>query len=139
MNFPREHHVSRETIEVIRQQLELDISLNLIVQSNSMAPVFWAGHTITVKKLPPILKKYDIVVFWTGEVLISHYFKHQNFLIPKNGERTIVTSGLNTHEDLPLPYSKLVGIVVSHKLSFWRKLLLEIRRLTNVNLSNSVR
>jgi hypothetical protein len=75
-----------------------------------MEPVLKVGSSYKLIQSPfTALKKFDVVVFWTGEVLVAHYVWHINSTVDKG---TLVTRSLRPGtEDLPLQHEQIMGKV----------------------------
>lgn len=100
----------------------LNIMLKYQVVSDSMMPLIPIGSEITIKKIQDVdrLKKFDIIVFKSGNLLMCHYYWHQNQHFDKG---MITTRALKSGgHDIPFDKNKILGIVTNFKLSGWMKI-----------------
>ncbi|MBA2405171.1 MAG: S24 family peptidase [Bdellovibrionales bacterium] len=89
------------------------------IVSGSMVPVINIGEEIMVEIKARDLKRFDIIVFWQDEMLICHYLWNMNrFIKPILMQTRNISGG----KDYPIKDEDYIGKVVSHKLSFLRKL-----------------
>lgn len=105
-------------------------SVEIRLVSNSMAPLLPTGATARIEPCSPEdLSKYDIIVFWYHGDLTCHCFWSPGLFPAANGERTLVTKGLNNSSvDDPVHESWLLGKVVSHRTSAWQFNALLLKR-----------
>lgn len=89
------------------------------IVSGSMVPVINIGEEIVVEVKARDLKRFDIVVFLDEGKLICHYLWTINRLVEPRLMQTRNTYG---HKDFPIREEDYIGRVISHRLSFWRKL-----------------
>jgi hypothetical protein len=113
-------------------QREKRVSFNVV--SGSMEPLIMTGSQIDVAPVVALdeLRVFDILLFWNGRLLICHYLWHINAIPNADGSRTVVTRPLAFNgEDLPVPEDHILGKIVSHKISFWRKLKIILGKRAN--------
>lgn len=71
------------------------------------------------------LKRFDIIVYWSKEVLIAHYFwranKHFN---DDPNDAYLITRPLNPLRsyDHPIKFDQILGIITEKKISLWSKI-----------------
>ena len=99
-------------IELLKRQLRTNGSIPAQVFGESMLPLVREGQLVTVYPLEiGRLKRFDVVVFWSGQRWIIHYVWHFNEIPGASGERVFITRGLNVRgEDSPVAESKILGI-----------------------------
>jgi hypothetical protein len=110
----------------VRQRLGSGGRLKCRVVSGSMEPVIAVGEAIEVERLPlngvDGLKRFDIVLYDTGEKLVCHYFWGCNRHPEADGSLLCLTRSLDeSGEDLPVPTSSILGRVTSHRLPWHRR------------------
>ena len=134
MSFPDKLKVDRSQFDELRKTLAREGSLGFRVSTESMAPVIPVGAIIEVAQLDqrPVAP-FDILVFWNGSELICHYVRQLNRLAPSGS--VYVTSALGGVDLLPLPAEQILGRVVSHKLSLWRRVIILVNVLASRALS----
>ena len=100
------------------------------IKGNSMNPLFQDGQFVAGNTAfnPDHLKKYDIVVYEYNGEHFCHYVwkKFKNF---KSGEDNIIqTRPLNPVWDYDdyITTKKLIAIVINQKISFLRRIYIEI-------------
>lgn len=127
--------VSKQEFEALRFYLKEKGEIHLEVVSASMEPLIKVGEQVDVKPMlsgSGTLKKFDIIVFWNGELLICHYIRNFNLLAVPGGQGSITTRGLKTRRyDLPCYDEMILGRVLSHRLTFWQKLRLRLLDVLN--------
>ena len=101
------------------------IEVNLM--GKSMNPLMHQGDKVHVTKFESInkLKRFDILVFWSGDLLVCHYFWRKNSIfIDSELDPVIMTRPLNPIRayDAPIKASQILGTVNDVKISFWLKL-----------------
>jgi hypothetical protein len=92
------------------------------VVSDSMTPLIPIGAELHLKKYHPgmNLKKFDILVFKENDVLMCHYFWHQNVFLDKD---LITTRALKDGKlDVPFSTKQILGVVINYKINWWMKL-----------------
>jgi len=89
------------------------------IVSGSMEPVIKVGEEILIEVKAKNLKRFDIIVFVRDEKLVCHYLWNLNRFIRPLLLQTRNIQGLR---DYPIKEEDYIGKVVSHKLSFLRKL-----------------
>ena len=87
--------------------------------SGSMIPVIKIGEDVLVDVKSKDLKRFDIIVFLRDEMLICHYLWNINRLVEP---LLMQTRNIHGGKDYPIKEEDYIGKVVSHKLSFFRKL-----------------
>jgi signal peptidase I len=91
------------------------------IVSGSMIPVIHIGESIVVDVGNMDIKRFDIVVIYTNGILICHYVWNINKIVTPV---LLQTRNMARQTDYPVPMEDYLGKVVSHKISFWRKLRL---------------
>lgn len=108
-------------IEVLRQKLASGSPHQLTVVSDSMSPLIAIGEDIVVHPRPAKedLKIFDIILFYQGGRLNAHFLTK----IDWQGD-TFITRPLKDprHQDYPLQYQDILGIIKNKKLNWWHKL-----------------
>ena len=94
------------------------------IVSPSMSPVVKVGDFITVDVGEMNIKRFDIIVVYLNEVLVCHYLWRFNQKIKPIYMQTRSLSGAL---DSPIPVENYLGKVVSHELSFLRKIILFLK------------
>ncbi len=89
-----------------------------------MSPVIKEGDFITVDVGEMNIKRFDIIVVYLNEVLVCHYLWRFNQKIKPIYMQTRNLSGAL---DSPIPVENYLGKVVSHELSFLRKIILFLK------------
>jgi signal peptidase I len=89
------------------------------IVSGSMIPVINIGEEVLVDVKSKELKRFDIIVFLRDEMLICHYLWNINRFVEP---RLMQTRNIHGGKDYPIKDEDYIGKVVSHKLSFLRKL-----------------
>ncbi len=107
-------------IEVLRKKLASGEPHQLTVVSDSMTPLIKVGEEITIKAkpAPENLQIFDIVLFYQGGRLNAHILTK----IDKNKDQ-LITRPLKDprHQDYPLNYDDLLGVISNKQLSWWHK------------------
>jgi hypothetical protein len=123
---------SWEDAQAVGALIRLRGKVRFTAASGSMEPLIMTGSQIEVGPIDSFddLRTFDILLFWNGERLICHYLWHINTLTNPDGERTVVTRPLASYqgEDLPVPTGHILGRIISHKISFWRKLAIILHK-----------
>lgn len=84
-----------------------------------MIPVINIGEEITVEVKAKNLKRFDIIVFMQDDILICHYLWNINrFIEPL----LLQTRNISGGRDYPIKEEDYIGKVLSHRMSFLRKL-----------------
>ncbi len=87
--------------------------------TGSMIPVINIGEEITVEVKAKNLKRFDIIVFMQDDILICHYLWNINrFIEPL----LLQTRNISGGRDYPIKEEDYIGKVLSHRMSFIRKL-----------------
>ena len=100
--------------------------MDINVVGKSMIPVYKPeGQVLKVSFIENIksLKRFDIIVFWQNNMLISHYYWKKNAYFNDPNEPTIMTRPLNPIKsfDHPIKNDQILGIL-PEKISLWLKL-----------------
>lgn len=108
-----------ENFDKLKDKLRHDRSLSIKIASNSMAPIMPTG---TVALIEPVsyddIQPLDFIVFHSDGILICHATWDKGFFKAANGDRTIITRGLESpFFDLPMRESNILGRVTSHRIS----------------------
>jgi hypothetical protein len=109
-------------IKALRQALELK-SVEIRIASGSMEPVLKVGGRYNLEKVSiQDLRRFDIIVFRRGQILIAHYVWHVNRHFDKGHiiTRSLIPGG----EDLPILPSDVFGRVQLIKIPSWTRLRL---------------
>lgn len=110
--------------------------LDITITGNSMKPLFNEDSQQTkVRYIDDLnlLKRFDVIVFWQGDKLISHYFwKKNEYFQNDNGEPYIITRPLNPIKsfDIPIVSAQILGIL-PEKIGLGLKLKIFFRQLFN--------
>lgn len=115
---PKSSEISKFEFSQLKLELEQQGRLGFEVVTNSMEPIIAVGDFIEVEPLPQQLNLFDIVVFWNGKILISHYIWHQNM---KFGTTIITKNYLDGGIDLPIERNRVLGLVTNKKINLWQK------------------
>ncbi|MBT3583767.1 MAG: S26 family signal peptidase [Halobacteriovoraceae bacterium] len=93
------------------------------VLTDSMTPLILPGENIEVVPCDEF-KKFDVVIFWDGEKLVSHYIWHKNLLQQRNKNSLYTTRSLISPnlDDLPVSEMHILGLVTDRKISLFQKL-----------------
>lgn len=119
--------VSLRTFNEMKEKLKSE-DVTLKVMSNSMEPLIKVDDEVTVRQLDKALKKFDIIVYWNGKILVGHYVWHINKHFSRENSLIITTRCLSSKwEDLPIQEEQILGVIVSHKISFWWRMRLTFR------------
>ena len=110
-----------DQFQKLKQKLNLQGELAFEVVSGSMEPVIRTHSTITVAPLLETPKRFDILVFAVGDILICHYFWFLNPSISTQNEKLFITRSMSGFEDTPFSPSDVLGKVISHRLSSLQK------------------
>ena len=96
----------------IQKLITKDGFIEVNMTGNSMDPILRDGDKIIVKRVDPrYLKRFQIILFWQNEALVTHYIRH--LLPPESNTRyDIITKGIkNNYLDKPISFSDVLGIV----------------------------
>ena len=119
-----EYHHFLMAKKIVRKEGEIQIQ----IQGRSMIPLYEPnGEEARVLYLQTLgeLKRFDIVVFWQDNILISHYFwKANKYFNEDLNNPTLVTRPLNPIKafDHPIHFEQILGIIRERKISFWLKI-----------------
>ena len=94
------------------------------VITGSMHPVIKIGDGITVEVGNLEIKRYDIIVIYAHGKLICHYLWAYNRIFKPV---LFQTRSLVGGKDFPVDSSDYLGKVVSHRLSWWRRVRLLLK------------
>ena len=104
---------------------------NLIgqIMSGSMEPLLLVGDQIEIFPCQfSELKKFDIIVFGAGKILVCHYVWHINRKSWGKKSTSLVTRSLKGRgEDFPITENEIVGIVKKLKIPLSTKISLIVR------------
>ncbi len=114
--------VSNADFEGLKTSLRKIGSIEIRLISNSMAPLLPTG---SIARIEPCsfddVAKYDMIVFWYHGELMCHCVWARGAFPAANGERTLITKGLNNaSSDDPVRESWVLGRVVSHRTNAWQ-------------------
>lgn len=96
----------------IQKLIAKDGFIEVNMKGNSMDPILKDGDKVIVKRVDPkYLKKFQIILFWQNDALVTHYIRH--LLPPESNTRyDIITKGIkNNYLDRPISFSDVLGIV----------------------------
>jgi hypothetical protein len=116
--------------QVLKNKLRKTGSVEIRIVSGSMAPLLPVGSLASIEPCDfDHLNPFDLVVFFEEDKFICHTFWSGGAFPAANGDRTLMTWGLNNPDrDLPVAERFLFGRVTSHRLSPWRCFLFTLRR-----------
>ena len=97
------------------------------VASDSMSPILKVGDQITIDVGQMDIKRYDIVVVYLNDILVCHYLWRFNKVIKPV---YLQTRNMLGSLDTPIPLENYLGKVISHDLSFLRKMILLINQFS---------
>ena len=107
--------ISREQFEKLK---ELPIFKGKII-SASMEPVIMTGEDVVIDVGAKDLKRFDIIVIFVDGKLVCHYLWQMNQIIKPV---LLQTRNMSGRKDFPVYEEDYLGKVISHKISFWRRL-----------------
>ncbi|MEQ1875986.1 MAG: S24/S26 family peptidase [Bdellovibrionia bacterium] len=120
--------VTETVFDNLRFALHSRGSLEFRISGKSMLPLIKPGAMIQLEPLRGSPEKFDILVVRSERALLGHYVWHLNELSAVEGERTILTRGLNRNlDDLPVPLTSVLGRVTNYRIGFFRRLYLNLR------------
>lgn len=107
--------------EVLKKKLSRGEPHRLTIVSNSMEPLIKTGEEVEVQA-PPKAEKlalFDIILFRQGNRLNAHFLTKVDW---QNDQ--FITRPLRDprHQDYPLKYDDIIGIIAHKKISLWQKL-----------------
>lgn len=107
-----------------KKRLSSRESLEFPVATNSMEPLIKVGSIVSVSSFDWPLKTFDIIVYWTGDILMAHYIWNAG-----NLDDTILTRSLiNPIENSePIPNENILGIITNYKISNLERFRLYIK------------
>lgn len=112
-----------DTIAELKSAIRVrPVSIRIV--TGSMEPVLKVGATyVLVRHHFDKLKRFDLIVFWNGEVPVAHYVWHIN---KEFGQGQVVTRSLQSpdREDLPVGDDMILGRLDDVRLSFWFRIKL---------------
>lgn len=91
------------------------------VVTGSMVPVINIGEEVVVEVGQENIKRFDIIVIYLNEKLICHFLWSKNKIVHPI---LLQTRNMQKKYDFPVTEDHYLGKVISHKISFWRKLRL---------------
>lgn len=116
-----------QDFELTKKALNLKGELDVTIVGMSMLPLYPAeGHVAKLRPLKKIeeLRRFDVIVFWQNNILISHYFwkKNEHFNDDAN-DPYLVTRPLNPMKsvDHPIKFEHILGIIPERKIGAWLK------------------
>lgn len=120
--------ISTKNFEKLVQILKKDHSAVVRIASGSMDPLLKVGEHL---KIVPVIfsqiKKFDIIVFWNGSILICHYVWHTNRQKWGQENSHLVTRSFKGGaEDFPISEKQVVGVVHEKKIPLTSKIKLII-------------
>ncbi len=118
--------ISEEQFQGIKRQFLQQKMVTCQVVSDSMEPIIMTGDMITVALPTQPLRLFDILVFYQNKKLICHLFVKESQL---SKDEYLTSSYNGIVFDFPVKASEVLGVVVSHRLSFFQKIgfLLKMR------------
>jgi len=93
------------------------------VVSNSMSPIIKQGETVIVEVGQKDLRRFDIVVIFLDGKLVCHYLWQMNKIVQPP---LLQTRNVFGQDDFPILESEYLGKVISHQISFFRKVWLSL-------------
>jgi signal peptidase I len=108
-----------EITEEIKQKILAEPFFKGRIVSGSMIPVINIGEEILIEVKAQNLKRFDIIVFLRDGKLVCHYLWNINRIIKP---LLLQTRNIKGGKDYPIKEEDYIGKVLSHKLSFLRKL-----------------
>ena len=111
--------------EEIKQKILAQPFFKGKIVSGSMIPVINIGEEILIEVKARNLKRFDIIVFLREEKLICHYLWNINRVVKP---LLLQTRNIKGGKDYPIKEEDYIGKVLSHKLSFFRKLRIVISK-----------
>lgn len=117
--------LDRIGFELVKDKLRKDGKLQIKIVSDSMEPILKVSETFDVDPLPQKLQIFDLVVFYQSQKLNCHFLWRDQ----KEFNNSIVTRSLKNpqHDDVPVTYDCLLGIVLGKKLSILQTFSVLIR------------
>lgn len=116
--------LSESEFAVVQKQLQSEGQLSFQVVTGSMVPLISVGDFIVVEPVDPtVLKRFDVIVFWRGSVLVCHFVWWKNRFLSPNGTRTFSTGGIRMLDDVVVAEEMILGKVVSHQMTLWYRLM----------------
>jgi hypothetical protein len=112
---------------LIKKHLAKVSEMDIVIKGISMLPLF--SKSSQVVKVQYIedeksLKRFDIIVFWQNNILVSHYFWGRNKYFNENpNDPDLITRPLNPIKgfDHPVKYEHILGII-PEKIGFFLRL-----------------
>lgn len=120
------HNFSSSDFEMLKMAINQKGYFKIKIISGSMEPLIKTGQELIVNKLTDNLKlkKFDILVFWNGSLLICHYLWHTNQLTFNNRDLYITRPLLAREDDFPIERKNILGIVTEIKIPWYLRLRL---------------
>jgi signal peptidase I len=120
------------TPDQLRQHIDSKGVALFKVVTGSMEPLIRIGDRIQVVKRSRPIERFDILLFWNGEVPVCHLVWHVNHLRSETGGLVYITCPFNpkfgNREDLPVPEEQVLGHVISHRIGWLDRIRLAWRR-----------
>lgn len=115
--------INLDEFQLLKARLKEKGSFSATIISGSMLPLIKVGDIIEfVPVQTDQLKVFDIVVFWTNQMLVCHFvLKIKTVDFNSNGSRMVTMALATANTDFPFLEERLLGKVVNFKLSFWMK------------------
>lgn len=90
------------------------------IVTGSMEPLLQVGHVYRLHDRPRRnWARFDVVVFWSGEVLVAHYVWHVNAIFEAGN---VITKSLRPGaEDLPLREDQILGFIPGARIPRWTR------------------
>lgn len=112
----------------LKKRLHSSGKMSLEVVSGSMLPLIPVGSSIDIRPIIDELKPFDIVVFWDGDKLISHYIWKKS-AFKTQGKDVWLTRSLQNPEnnDLPVEEDRILGIIINFNLSGFQKFFVMLK------------
>jgi hypothetical protein len=119
-------HLDFSSFQLLKRHLEIVKQLDISIIGQSMAPLYRPeGQLVKVSYIEDLnsLKRFDVIVFWQNDILVSHYFWKKNSYFTDPNDPTLVTRPLNPIKsfDHPIKYNQILGIL-PEKINFWLKI-----------------
>lgn len=107
----------------LKKRLNQFKELKLTVISDSMVPLIPVGGEIVIKPICGELLPFEIVVFWDGTKLVSHYIWKKS-IFGSSGKIIWLTRSLKNPEynDLPVEEEHILGVVSNFRVTISQKI-----------------
>jgi signal peptidase I len=114
---------------LLREAVRAHGGFNCRVVSDSMTPFLKVGEIVRIEPVGDFrdLRRFDVIVYKSGDKLFCHYVWSLNRLEPP----TVVTRSLKgrRHDDLPVPFGDILGRATGRRLPLGSRLWLFARDL----------